>query len=324
MDSRAFSKNARVCFVGDSITANGGFIAKIFDYYCEKHPELGVKMFNCGIPGDSARGCIKRLSDDVYRFEPTEIVLMFGMNDCRRSQFALEDRSEAERITLKAKKIHLESMAYLCKSFCDHKLPITLCSATPYDQYSKKLTALNLYGCNDALIDYYSEYSNCLAEFDFKNKVDFNTPMVEIIKELEALGEKSIIGEDRVHPLAVGHDAMASIFLSAQGFDDVPSAWDICTKKAGLPDLSEVNKERCRVESLLRNALGYVDWNAQWGQENMNSTQRVEHWRAHRSEIDRSSFEFLYNMTLLYIDNKPIEKELTESYIALTDKMLNR
>ena len=34
-----FTKDSVVCFVGDSITANGGWIRRIYDYYSIPHPE---------------------------------------------------------------------------------------------------------------------------------------------------------------------------------------------------------------------------------------------------------------------------------------------
>ena len=79
--NKMFAKDAKVLFVGDSIITAGHFVAKIFDYYNENFPELNVRIYNKGVPGDSASGMLRRFEADIMDIEATEVVLMAGMND---------------------------------------------------------------------------------------------------------------------------------------------------------------------------------------------------------------------------------------------------
>lgn len=68
---RATDRGA-VVFVGDSITEAWADLANAF-------PDL--KVANRGISGDTTRGVLARLQDDVLVLEPSAIVLLIGTND---------------------------------------------------------------------------------------------------------------------------------------------------------------------------------------------------------------------------------------------------
>ena len=320
--SLKFEKNARVCFVGDSITANGTFMGKIFDYYTTKYPELNVRMYNCGVPGDSATGCLPRLEDTVYRYNPTEIVLMFGMNDCRRFNFGLEDKIEAMRIASDARHKHFASMIKLCRDFREKGLPVTLCSATPYDEISD-MECENFKGCNGELRHYFMTDKYILQGlgFSFKNIIDLNTPMTRLLCELKAMGAQSFIGPDRVHPTAYGHEVIARIFLASQGFNvEVPSAYEIAVKKPFFPDFSKENSARKGSEGVLT-MLGFVDWNLSWNGDKFSMTveQRCEHWNNRYEEMSQRGGIYK-NSVDLYLTEKKNEKNWVSKYTRETEK----
>lgn len=60
-------------FLGDSITEGWG------DDFHEKFP--GVSVANRGISGDTSRGLLARLDEDVLALEPRGVVLLIGTND---------------------------------------------------------------------------------------------------------------------------------------------------------------------------------------------------------------------------------------------------
>ena len=60
-------------FLGDSITQGWG------DDLADKFP--GVKIANRGISGDTTRGVLIRLADDVLALHPSGVVLLIGTND---------------------------------------------------------------------------------------------------------------------------------------------------------------------------------------------------------------------------------------------------
>lgn len=106
-------------FLGDSITqgwgdAMGGAFGK-------------VKVANRGISGDTTRGVLIRLEDDVLSLNPSGVVLLIGTND-------LEERADAATIAGNLKLI----IAALKKH--NEKMPIVLCEVMP-SSASKKRSA---------------------------------------------------------------------------------------------------------------------------------------------------------------------------------------
>jgi len=65
-----FEKGSRVCFVGNSITHNGGFHHNILLYHVTRFPKQPVSFYNCGISGDVTGGVLKRMEDDILVHRP--------------------------------------------------------------------------------------------------------------------------------------------------------------------------------------------------------------------------------------------------------------
>src|SRR5205823_11903411 len=97
-------------FLGDSITQGWG------DNVGGAFP--GVKVANRGISGDTSRGVLIRLKEDVLALKPAGVVLLIGTND-------LADKAEPETIAGNLKLI----LAELKKA--DAKMPIVLCQVFP-------------------------------------------------------------------------------------------------------------------------------------------------------------------------------------------------
>jgi lysophospholipase L1-like esterase len=70
---RAAAEHGALVFLGDSITQGWG------DDFRGKFP--GVKIANRGISGDTTRGLLIRVTDDVLALDPSGIVLLIGTND---------------------------------------------------------------------------------------------------------------------------------------------------------------------------------------------------------------------------------------------------
>lgn len=97
-------------FLGDSITQGWG------DQMGNSFP--GVKVANRGISGDTTRGMLLRLEDDVLALHPAAVVFLMGTND-------LEENDSAESIAGNMKLI----IAALKAQRSD--LPIILCQVFP-------------------------------------------------------------------------------------------------------------------------------------------------------------------------------------------------
>jgi lysophospholipase L1-like esterase len=99
-----------VVFLGDSITQGwGGGLGAAFP---------GVKVANRGIDGDTSRGVLIRLKEDVLSLDPAAVVLLIGTND-------LEEGATPETIAGNLKLILSALEAH------DPKTPIVLCQVMP-------------------------------------------------------------------------------------------------------------------------------------------------------------------------------------------------
>ncbi|MBI3414622.1 MAG: DUF1080 domain-containing protein [Verrucomicrobia bacterium] len=113
-----------VVLLGDSITQGWG------EDFSGWFP--GVKIANRGISGDTSRGVLIRLREDVLALQPQAVVLLIGTND-------LEEKAEPETITanlkliLAALKEHNANMpVVLCQVF-----PSSATKARPADKIKK-------------------------------------------------------------------------------------------------------------------------------------------------------------------------------------------
>jgi lysophospholipase L1-like esterase len=130
-----------VVFLGDSITQGwGGGLGAAFP---------GIKVANRGISGDTSRGVLIRLREDVLSLHPAAVVLLIGTND-------LEDGATAEVIAGNLNLI----LAGLKQG--DARMPIVLCQVFPSSATMKRpadqIKAVNaLYRAavkNDAQVTY--------------------------------------------------------------------------------------------------------------------------------------------------------------------------
>lgn len=99
-----------VVFLGDSITQSWG------DALPAAFP--GMKTANRGISGDTTRGMLLRLKDDVLALQPAAVVILMGTND-------LEEKAAPETIAGNLKLI----LAALQEH--NAKMPIVLCQVFP-------------------------------------------------------------------------------------------------------------------------------------------------------------------------------------------------
>jgi len=109
-----------IVLLGDSITQGWG------DDLGERFP--GVKIANRGISGDTTRGMLIRLRDDVLALKPSGVVLLMGTND-------LEENAEPETIAGNFKLILAELKKH------DPKMPVIVCQVFPSSETKKRPAA---------------------------------------------------------------------------------------------------------------------------------------------------------------------------------------
>ena len=109
-------KQGALVFFGDSITQGwGDNIGGAFD----------AKVANRGISGDTTRGMLLRLKQDVLSLKPSGVVMLMGTND-------LEEGAEPAVIAGNLKLIIAELKA------ADSEMPIVLCNVFPSHESKKR------------------------------------------------------------------------------------------------------------------------------------------------------------------------------------------
>lgn len=106
-----------VVFLGDSITQGWG------DTMGSSFAEM--KVANRGISGDTTRGVLIRMDEDVLALHPRAVVLLIGTND-------LEDGADPETVAA-----NLKLILHKLNDF-DPKLPVVLCQVFPSSETKKR------------------------------------------------------------------------------------------------------------------------------------------------------------------------------------------
>lgn len=108
---RVEADRGSVVFLGDSITQGWGDIpgGGLFE---------GVKAVNRGISGDTTRGVLIRMEEDVLAVQPAAVVLLIGTND-------LEERAEPETAAANLRRILARLKAH------NPRMPVVLCQVFP-------------------------------------------------------------------------------------------------------------------------------------------------------------------------------------------------
>ncbi len=208
-----FLKNGdRVCFYGDSITEQRFYTVDVETYVRTRFPGLHVQFVNSGVGGDRVGGgwagsINLRLRRDVFPFKPNVVTIMLGMNDAKYRPFnqAIFDK-------------YRKGYKHLIASLESH-LPgvrIVLIGPSAYDDITEKPGFPG--GYNGVLIRY-MRFVHRLAQKNNLSFVDFNTPLVAVLKKMEKINPK--LAKDvipgRVHPSAAGQLVMAQALLKAWG-----------------------------------------------------------------------------------------------------------
>lgn len=136
-------------FLGDSITQGWGDVGSSFP---------GIKTANRGIGGDTSRGVLIRLQEDVIALNPSGVVLLIGTND-------LEEKADPEviagnvRLIVEALRKHDPAMpVILCEVF-----PSSLTKSRPVEKI-RKVNKLFIEAMADepqvTVLDTYSLFAN--------------------------------------------------------------------------------------------------------------------------------------------------------------------
>lgn len=208
---KRFPDGARVCFIGDSITAAYDYEARIANYYMENFPEAKVRIYNSGVAGGTVKWARTFLEDDILCHKPTHAFVMFGVNDSMR--WRLSDAKSVERYDFLV--THYENYKKELRALCDdlenNGIKFTLCTPPPYAEY-QKTNDEPLHG-GHALIAGYAESVRELAR---ERKYPLCDVHSYITRMLQA---EDLYNDDHIHPNAKGQYYIAKCMLEFQGLD---------------------------------------------------------------------------------------------------------
>ena len=302
----AFPENARVAFIGDSITAGCNFTARIAAYYVRHLPHLGVTFKNAGVSGGSTQSAMLYYDASVASFHPTHALIMLGVNDSDRTALLLADGEEKNARLDAAYERYVTRMHALLDRLAADSVTVTLCTPAPYAEFMPSEQEVLPGGY--ALIRRYAEVVRALAQERGLDLIDYHASLSEYY-----LCE-TLYNPDRVHPNDQGHHRMACTVLSAQGLtpDDYRP---LVEELSDLPPLAEWNALAAKVTSIYA-----VEWMVVRNFELPNDEKLALVQRT----IDENKWDgvpYFQNITAAYMKNKPSEGDMLARMDALWHDM---
>lgn len=214
-----------VCFLGDSITCAGWWEAELF----EKVAPLGVKVYNCGVSGNTSFTAFERIYTDCLVYSPTIVCVMLGVNDISAGTTNRKSPDIASKIDGFVVR-YQDYLERIILAILDSGAKVVLCDPPPYFEGEGKYSTIDT-GCN-------CDLDRCRQIiYQMANKYG-----LEVIKVNEALMQASKqkqVSDDRVHPNLYGYKVLAQ---TVEKFFELPV--DDSTEF----NFSDVNKERFDAE----------------------------------------------------------------------------
>jgi len=297
MAATKFPAGSTVCFLGDSITANGGWIRRVYQHYRKEN--IPCKLYNCGVSGDCAEHALWRLEETVFCYQPTHVVIAFGMNDCSYAVYKDEPLTEQWVIYRRRRQDNcIHYLRLIARQCMDRGIAVTFCTPTVPDEWMESDTPVYM-GVAGALVELSLRICALAQELD-AGVVDITKPFRKLAHLLNAQG-KTLVGADRIHPIPEGHELMAKVFLQAQGFEvSLPETWEQLQALSAQP-YDPWEEKRFALEQAA-NANMFVEWNFGYGkkspeaveaainaqllvEKNPNIRQRLENYATLRPQI---------------------------------------
>lgn len=206
-----FTHGDRVCFIGDSITAQNRYLALLVDFYKRNFPDEDIKIFNCGISGSSCPIVIKYFDEDVVPHNPTHIFIMIGVNDSSRWDLDKPRSAERDEILITAYKNYKKNLAALCEKAVATGAKVTLITPPPYDEY-RETSQPAFFGGYELIKGYADHVKSFAAEKGY--------PCIDLFSYFEDRMEKeALYNDDHTHPNDLGHYHLAKFILQNQGLE---------------------------------------------------------------------------------------------------------
>ncbi len=305
---KPFEQNARVTFLGDSITAANNFVPRIIGYYKRNLPELHVKFWNSGISGASASTSLKFLESDLLPTKPDVVPIMLGVNDSWRGSLTIADLEKRNSVLKQAFDLYSENMNKLLDSLTSRGIKVILCTPAPYAEFYK--TEQDPLPHGYALIKMYAEKVREMSRERGLDLVDYHASLSE------QYCIEPLYNPDHVHPNDAGHARMADCFLAAQGLP-VRKYSPGELPEPIIPELDEwrdlVGKVRdiFAVESMI-----VKDYN-------LSLDEKLKFIENYLTEQKYNDFLYFKTISERYLVNKPHEAEIQTKIDEIMNNLYN-
>ncbi|CAM4377076.1 SGNH/GDSL hydrolase family protein [Paenibacillus tarimensis] len=207
----------KLLFIGDSITdcdrakpegeglfgaLGKGYVSLIDALLQAVYPELGIRVVNKGIGGNTVRDLKARWQEDVINQEPDWLAVMIGINDVWR-QFDVPLIKEWH-VYIDEYEATLRELTAAVKPRVKQLVLMTPFYLEPNEQDKMRQK-----------MDEYGSVVKRIAQEQGALFVDTQAAFNEVMKELYP----ATLAWDRVHPTQAGHMVLARAFLNAAGFE---------------------------------------------------------------------------------------------------------
>lgn len=203
----------RIAFFGDSLTKANVYPTIIEHHYRLMHPELGLTFQQFGVDSQSSLDAQARVESDLVPFNPTVVVVFFGINDnLYRSPWELQDTQD-KFAQFQVNYPHLLDLI-------NQKVPgarLVLCTTTVVDNIVlPSYLGYDLSGINDVL-SHYSQFIYDTGRARGLPVVDLFHPMLKAMQTGRSQSPPLVVLVDGVHPAIGGYYYMACAFLEQWG-----------------------------------------------------------------------------------------------------------
>ena len=242
-----FGDGERAAIFGDSVTHHGYWVKPLQDFYYTRYPDRDIRIWNCGVGGETSTEGIRRVEADIAWRKPTFVNVCFGMNDVgvvgyqtNAPSWAIDQRKNAPKnFEAGLRKLH---------ALLKEKTPgarLCWCTLVPWDdELQFKPPRGPITGVTEGerpLSDFVTAFHREVGG----DYVDFYGPMLAYNRNLHKTDPYSSLSPDTIHPKEPGGLFMMRLFIAAQGADgvvsdvavDASSAQAVRTANAAVSDV---------------------------------------------------------------------------------------